>query len=272
MKPSAFSSINIFLWLMGLLFFSSCGGDSTPKFTEATGVFIKKNYEKDGYNMPYRILFPQNYNAKKSYPLLLFLHGAGERGDDNELQLVHGSKMFLEKEVQEKYPAIVVFPQCASESYWSNVKGEQVDDGYQFTFSKDGEPTQAMMALQLFLKDIQANYKIDEDRMYVGGLSMGGMGTFELVYRNPKTFAAAFAICGGGDTATASKMTDTKWWVFHGQDDGVVDHQHSVDMVKALQDAGADVKFNSYPGVNHDSWTNAFAEPDFLSWIFEQGK
>jgi len=255
---------------MFLTFFSSSCNDNTPKNTDPKGVFLKKVFQKDGNKMPYQILLPKNYDSKKEYPLLLFLHGAGERGDDNELQLVHGSKMFLEKEVQEKYPAIVVFPQCAKESYWSNVNGEQVDGGYKFTFSEGGEPTAAMKSLQLLLNDLKANYKIDSKRMYVGGLSMGGMGTFELVYRNPNTFAGAFAVCGGANIATASKMTNTNWWVFHGQEDGVVDHQYSVDMVNALKAAGAEVKFSSYPEVNHDSWTNAFAEPDFLSWIFAQ--
>jgi len=255
--------------LLVFAFFSSCN-NKLPQNTDPTGVFIKKKFQENGVSIPYQILLPKNYDPKKTYPFLLFLHGAGERGNDNELQLVHGSKMFLEKGVQEKYPAIVVFPQCASESYWSNVKGEQVDNGYKFTFSEGGEPTDAMKALQMLLDDLKTNYKIDSKRMYVGGLSMGGMGTFELVYRNPETFAGAFAICGGANTATASKMTKTKWRVFHGQDDGVVNHQHSVDMVKALEAAGADVKFSSYPGVNHDSWTNAFAEPDFLSWIFAQ--
>lgn len=267
MKRANFiSNFSLFLFL-GVCFFYSCNNE-TPKNSEPTGVFIKKNFAKDEYSMPYQMLLPENYDPQKSYPLLLFLHGAGERGDDNESQLVHGSQMFLDKKNQEKYPAIVVFPQCAQESYWSNVEAERGEGKYKFTFSEDGEPTDAMKSLQLLFTDLKSKYKIDSKRIYVGGLSMGGMGTFELVRRLPNTFAAAFAICGGANPATAAKLKNTKWRVFHGQEDGVVDHQHSVDMVEALKAAGADVKFSSYPGVNHDSWTNAFAEPDFLSWIF----
>ena len=267
MKHSISTPFFVLFWTIGVCFLYSCN-NNTPKNSDPTGVFIKKNFQKDGHAMPYQILLPKNFNRKKSYPLLLFLHGAGERGTNNELQLVHGSKMFLEKNNQEKYPAIVVFPQCPRNSYWSNVKGERVDDAYKFTFYEGGEPTVAMKAVQALLTDLKNTYKIDAKRMYVGGLSMGGMGTFELVYRNPKTFAAAFAICGGANTATASKITDTQWWVFHGEDDRVVNHQHSLDMVKALKDVGGNVKFSSYPEVNHNSWDSAFAEPDFLSWIF----
>jgi predicted peptidase len=115
-------------------------------------------------------------------------------------------------------------------------------------------------------------YPVDDERVYVGGLSMGGMGTFELVRRMPKTFAAAFPICGGANPATAKKMDDVDWWIFHGAKDDVVPPRHSEVMVKALKKEGANVKFTLYPNANHNSWDPAFTEPELLSWLFSKKK
>ncbi|MFK7813946.1 MAG: alpha/beta hydrolase-fold protein [Maribacter sp.] len=222
--------------------------------------------------LPYRALLPENYDASKSYPLVLILHGAGERGNDNIAQLTHGSSLFLKKEVREKFPAIVVFPQCPEDSYWSNVEKKRDPKSFTFTFSPDGEPTQAMQTLQGLIPDLRNKYKIDQNRMYVGGLSMGGMGTLELVRRNPNMFAAAFSICGGAHPETAPQLTNTKWWFFHGDADVVVDYQYSVNMVNALKAENVNPKFTTYEGVNHNSWENAFAEPELLPWLFTNSK
>jgi predicted peptidase len=204
--------------------------------------------------------------------LVFFLHGAGERGNDNEKQLVHGAKLFLQEEVRTKYPAIVVFPQCAENSFWSNV-GFKMDNGIRtFLFQEAGEPTPAMKLAQELLSSLMKTYPVAKRQVYVGGLSMGGMGTFEIVRRNPKLFAAAIPICGGGNTATALSLKKTKWWVFHGGKDDVVPPQLSEEMVQALKKVKAAVKFTLYPNANHNSWDAAFAEPDLLSWLFAQKK
>lgn len=235
-------------------------------------------YEKHFYingndTMPYRLLLPENYNASKEYPLILFLHGAGERGRDNELQLVHGSKLFLRDDIRKNYPAIVVFPQCQPESFWSSVQFERRNDGKRgLIFTDTAAPTKSMVLLQELLNNILQNYPVDEKRVYVGGLSMGGMGTFEIVSRNPKIFAAAFPICGGGDPGTAKKLKKVDWWVFHGAKDEVVPPKYSELMVEALKKVKASVKFSLYPGVAHNSWDNAFAEPELFSWLFKQGR
>lgn len=108
--------------------------------------------------------------------------------------------------------------------------------------------------------------------MYVGGLSMGGFGTFELVRRNPKLFAAAFPICGGANPITAKKMKHLDWWVFHGEADKVVPPRYSTQMVDAMKKDGLSVKYSLYPGVGHNSWDNAFAEPELLPWLFSKSK
>lgn len=233
-------------------------------------LFKKEIYVSGTDTLPYRILLPLNYDASKKYPLILVLHGAGERGNNNEAQLVHGSYLFLKDSVREQFPAIVVFPQCPATSFWSNVKFkfDTATKNRSFEFQSEGEPTIAMKLAQELLYKVIKDYPINKKQIYVGGLSMGGMGTFEIVRRNPKLFAAAFPICGGGAAATAPAMKKVKWWVFHGDVDAVVPAAWSQEMVDALKVAGADVKYSLYPGVNHNSWDNAFAEPGLLPWLF----
>ena len=224
--------------------------------------------------LPYRLLLPKNYDPAKEYPLLLFLHGAGERGNDNLAQLMHGSKLFLNDTVRSSYPAIVVFPQCPANSYWSNVKVvyDSLSKKRVFNFLVDGEPTMAMKMVIELLDELEDTYKLDDDRYYIGGLSMGGMGTFELVRRKPKMFAAAFPICGGANTATAKKLKHPDWWIFHGLKDNVVPPELSQQMADAIKRTGAKVNLTLYPEANHNSWDPAFAEKDLLPWLFSRKK
>ncbi len=236
-------------------------------------LYQKLNFIIAKDTLPYRLLLPENYDATKKYPLILFLHGSGERGSDNEAQLVHGSNFFLSDSVRKKYPAIVIFPQCPANSFWSNVDIKINENGERdFVFKTDGEPTKAMVLLQQLLKKSIKNYRIAKKQIYVGGLSMGGMGTFEIVSRNPKIFAAAFAICGGTDIAGAHKLKKVNWWIFHGDKDEVVLPKYSQQIVDALQKINVNVKFTLYPGVNHNSWDSAFLEPDLLPWLFSNKK
>lgn len=253
-------------------------------FTLVCGSYIvqaqdKSQFKKEIYvsgtdTLPYRILLPINYNASKKYPLVYFLHGAGERGNDNEAQLTHGSSLFLQDSIRQNYPSIVVFPQCPEKSFWSNVKftNDSITGAWQFQFQPDGEPTIAMKLAEELLKKLMKDFPVNKKQVYITGLSMGGMGTFEMVRRNPKLFAAAMPICGGAEPSTSAKLTKTKWWVFHGDSDNVVPEHFSKDMVDALKAAGADVKYSVYPGVGHNSWDNAFAEPMFMAWMFSNKK
>ena len=225
----------------------------------------KAQYNKEIFivnndTLPYRILLPLNYDASKKYPFILMLHGAGERGNDNESQLVHGSALFLKDSVREKYPAIIVFPQCAANSFWSNTERDSLKNVFLFNANK--KPTTAMNLLQHLLKKLIKEYPVNKKQIYVGGLSMGGMGTFEIIRRNPRLFAAAFPICGGGAPSTARAIRKVKWWVFHGAQDNVVSPEYSQVMVDALKAVNA--------GVNHNSWDNAFAEPALLAWLFSK--
>ena len=219
--------------------------------------------------LPFRVLLPANFDSKKKYPLVFFLHGAGERGRDNETQLVHGSKLFLADDFRQRFPAIVIFPQCPNTSYWSNVLRLHDGGGKRlFSFLGGGEPTAAMKLLMLLVKQSLSSYPVKKDQVYIGGLSMGGMGTYEVVRRLPETFAAAFAICGGASPSTANELKNIKWWLFHGLKDDVVDPLFTKNMEAALKKAGASVKATYYPDANHNSWDPAFAEKDLLPWLF----
>jgi len=235
-------------------------------------LYQKKWYISGKDTMPYRILLPENYNPAKKYPLVFFLHGAGERGNNNEAQLVHGAKLFLKEENRKNFPAIVVFPQCAANSFWSNTIFNLEAGKRSFQFLEAGEPTIAMKLAQELLQSIIKEYPVAKKQIYVGGLSMGGMGTFEIVRRNPKLFAAAFPICGGANVATAAALKKPSWWVFHGGKDDVVPPKLSEDMVEAMKKKKVRVKLTIYPNANHNSWDSAFAEPDLLSWLFKQKK
>jgi len=233
-------------------------------------LYEKAVFKSKNGSLPYRILMPQNYNPNVQYPLVIFLHGSGERGTDNALQLKHGGELFVRDSVRAKYPAFVVFPQCAPDRTWSEMNYNPESKENRFTFSNKIEESKEQELLEELITYLQKNLSIRKSKIYIGGLSLGGIGTFELVRRNPKLFAAAFPICGAADPSIAKKLKHTNWWIFHGEDDDVVYAKYSIDMNEALTKVKASVKLSIYPEVMHDSWTNTFAEPTLLSWLFSQ--
>lgn len=225
-----------------------------------------------GDTLPYRILYPEDYDPTVEYPVLFFLHGAGERGNDNEIQLTHGGQLFLNDTVRRDFPAIVIFPQCPADSYWSNVDIQADNGRREFYFNTGGKPS---VGMRLFLRLVQQVLKkesVDKQRVYVGGLSMGAMGTYEALRRKPKLFAAAFAICGGDNTTNVRKYAHLPLWIFHGEKDDVVPAMHSQVLIKELQRLGAGPRYTFYPEAGHNSWDDAFAEPELLPWLFDQSR
>jgi len=221
----------------------------------------------------YRILYPKNFSENKQYPLVLFLHGAGERGSNNTSQLAHGSKLFASDENRDAFPAIVIFPQCPQDDYWANASVDRTTQPLTLKFANGGEPTKALSLVIKLMDDMVAKPFVNKQQIYVGGLSMGGMGTFEMLSRKPAMFAAAFAICGGGNTEAAKTYaTTTELWIFHGAKDDVVIPQLSVDMVSAILKYGGTPNFALYADANHNSWDAAFAEPELLPWLFSKSK
>ena len=228
------------------------------------GMFIAK-----GDTLRYRILFPDGFDPTKKYPLIIVLHGAGERGNDNQAQLKNGSALFLKSDVREQFPAIVVFPQCPANDFWSDVNVHPDSNGYKFTFQTDAKPTKVMTALMAMVAEFLDKPFVNKHQVYIGGLSMGGMGTFEIIGREPNIFAAAFTICGGDNTLNARKYAKkVPLWIFHGAKDHTVSADHSIVMVDAIKAAGGNPKFTLYPNDDHDSWDDAFNEPQLLPWLF----
>lgn len=237
------------------------------------GQFKKATYTIAGKTLPYRVMLPENYDAEKPYPLVVLLHGGGERGSDNEKQLVHG-KQFLVDHFQSAYPAIVLVPQCPTESYWANVSRSWIEgEKMEFLFGLTDQPSEAMEVLIPLINYWLSSGKVDLRKVYVGGLSMGGMGTFEILWRMPNVFAASFAICGGADTAKfAIYAQNTAIWIFHGESDSVVPVDLSRDAYTKLKERGCDVKYTEYEGVDHGSWENAFQERELAPWLFSHSR
>ncbi|WP_131535686.1 carboxylesterase family protein [Pedobacter nototheniae] len=237
-----------------------------------------KKYDKGSFikgkdSIYYRILFPENFDASKKYPIVFFLHGSGERGNDNEKQLVHGGKLFLKDDLRKKFPAIVVFPQCPANDFWANANFNTSASGKRkISFVEGGKPTKVMHALTRMVKDFLRKPYVNREQVYIGGLSMGGMGTFELLRRKRHTFAAAFSICGGDNTNNIKKYQTVPLWIFHGAKDDVVDPAFSIAISERLKTVGDEVKFSLYPKDNHNSWDSAFAEPELLPWLFSHKK
>lgn len=196
----------------------------------------------------YLLYLPKNYNTKEKFPLILFLHGMGERGDDLNKLKVHGIPKIVEQ--KDDFPFIAVSPQCPADSWW----------------------TAETDALNALLKDVVKKYSVDKKRIYLTGLSMGGFGTWSLAIAYPEWFAAIVPICGGGDPEKVSAIKDIPVWVFHGAKDNLVKLEQSERMVNALKQIGGNVKFTVYPDAEHDSWTATYDNPELYEWLLQQSK
>lgn len=214
------------------------------KAADEQGAQQAKVFEKPvPVRLNYLLFLPEGYSneSDKKWPLMLFLHGAGERGSDVNKVKIHGPPKIVEK--KKDFPFIVVSPQCPADSWWRPFE------------------------LNALLDEIQSQYKVDPDRVYLTGLSMGGFGTWELAMQYPRRFAAIAPICGGGNAVMARRLKDIPVWVFHGDADRVVPVAFSDQMVEALKKAGADVKYTRYEGIDHDSWTKTYANEELYQWM-----
>lgn len=235
---------------------------------EALALFDAKEYiNNDNDTLLYRMLEPQNPCFLKKYPLVIFLHGSGERGNDNERQLIWGAGAFIKEENMKDYPCYVVAPQCPTEKRW-------LEKNWALpTHIMPDDPSETMALVMELINETIDDYPINKRRIYITGLSMGGYGTWDLISRWPDKFAAAIPICGGGDENQAPKLVNMPIWVFHGADDTTVPTDRSRHMVQAIKDAGGTkIKYTEYPGVGHGSWKPAYADPELMKWLFSQKK
>ena len=225
-------------------------------------------FENDTLN--YRILKPLNYDPNKQYPVHLFLHGSGERGKDNSSQLTHGGSLFLKKENREKYNSWVIFPQCSKNDRWPSISSDLWDQVFE---NKIKKPNKSLGLVIRLMDEFIEEKDVDNQRIYLSGLSMGGMGAFEILYRRPDMFAAATPICSNGITQLAKLFANkVPVWIFHGSNDKVVSPKNSLEMARAIIESGGSPKMTLYADVDHNSWDNAFAEKDFLKWIHSKTK
>jgi len=194
--------------------------------------------------MNYLLYLPKDYDQKPSWPLLLFLHGMGERGDNLDLVKKHGPPKLIAE--GKEFPFIVLSPQCAMGHWWE-------------TFE-----------LKVLLDEIVQKYKVDQDRIYLTGLSMGGFGTWSLAAYQPNRFAALAPICGGGEPQLARWLKHIPVWAFHGAKDPLVPVERSKQMVEALEKNGGIAKLTIYSDAGHDSWTEAYADPQLYEWLLQQ--
>ncbi len=235
----ALVSTTLFLWTSLSLF------AQTP--TATNPVQQAKSFEGQitiTAKLDYLLSLPTGYDKPgTSWPLVLFLHGAGESGNDLNKVKVHGPPKLVESD--GPFPFILVSPQSPRGGWNPDV-------------------------LNALLETVIKQYHVDKDRVYLTGLSMGGFGTWTLAAAHPGTFAAIAPICGGGSPADAGKLAGIPTWVFHGAKDTTVPPKRSEEMVEALKAAGGTPKFTLYPEAGHDSWTATYANPDFWKWLLEQ--
>lgn len=230
--------------------------------------FLDRVATVDGHEFRYQVYLPYSYTSETRWPVILFLHGAGERGSDGLLQTAVGLGPAIRRD-PTRYPAITIFPQVPEDSLWVGVPAEA-----------------AMTALRQTLDE----FSTDASRVYLTGLSMGGHGTWYLAYRYPESFAAVVPICawvsarerlppsaavvpaedGEPFEALARRLKDVPVWIFHGEVDGVVPVEESREAAAALESAGADVRYTELLGVDHNSWDAAFGSVEFSTWLFQQ--
>jgi predicted peptidase len=243
-------------------------------FAQLPSLYEKQLFVMNEDTLRCRILTPLGFSPQKKYPLVVILHGSGERGSDNELQLTWGADLFTDSLNRVRHRAVVIFPQCPQNESWSNYLRTSAKDSLGgFTFDTLAGMKKPLELLMHFIDTLVAHGGIDSRKIYLGGLSMGGFGTFEALWRRPELFAAAFPICGGGAPGKAwAYRNQLPIWIFHGDSDPVVPVSLSRQMRDALLKTSANVKYTEYPGVGHDSWKNTFQEKDLLPWLFSQQK
>ncbi|MDB5049514.1 MAG: phospholipase/Carboxylesterase [Fibrobacteres bacterium] len=219
----------------------------------------------------YRLFVPKNYQPSKKYPLMLTLHGAGERGSDDSAQLLHDfNRMWAADSVQNLHPCFVLAPQCPVDSQWVNTPWAK--GSYNLDAIAISDPMKSVVGI---LDSLEKEFSLDLDRIYLSGISMGGYGTWYLAMKFPGRFAAAVPVCGGADPKKAASIAKLPIWTFHAEDDGTVPVAGTREMVAALKAAGSAVIYTEYPkalGYNHLSWIPAGKTPELVPWVFKQAR
>jgi predicted peptidase len=251
--------------LVFVLILLSCVAFSSPQLRtleQREKILAAKLFKNSrGETLPYRLFIPLHYDQKKKYPLVVYLHGGGGRGNDNRKQIDGGNgylvDFFTGDETQARYPSFVVAPQSPMEGW---IKEDTIT------------PTRYLQLVYELISETQQTYNIDESRVYVAGQSMGGFGTFAIISEYPRTFAAGVALCGGGDQSKAARLMNVPIWVFHGAKDESVNVERSRSIVAAIKNGGGKVRYTEYAETGHIIWPSVVKEMELLPWLFVQRK
>ena len=230
-----------------------------------TSLFEARLHIEGSDTLPYRLYRSEKADTiTEALPLVVFLHGAGERGNDNVAQLKHCIHFFLDDTITNNYPFLLMAPQCPEGKRWVNTDWSLPEH------QMDQEPTAAMHGVFMLIDSLVENGSVDSTHVYLCGLSMGGFGVLDALQRQPQRFAAAIAICGGGDPAYAEAMKDIPIYIFHGMQDGVVMPSRSQQMYDALKNAGNQkALLVTYSELGHGCWNEAFSTPGIFKWLFD---
>jgi predicted peptidase len=207
---------------------------------------VHKLHKKVDLTLDYLLYLPADYQSKNDWPLILFLHGSNARGTDIEVVKANGLPKLVEQ--GKTFPFLIVSPQCPGEGAW----------------------VWQLQSLSALIDDVASTYNIDQDRLYVTGLSMGGFGTWALAAYTPDRFAAIIPICGGGEVTSVRRLKHLPIWAFHGAKDDIVPIERTQELVDALTKAHGKVQLTRYPDHGHDSWTETYDNPEIYKWLLEQ--
>ena len=229
------------------------------------GVEVRTHAGADGTEYQHLLVRPAEVEEGRTYPLVVFLHGAGERGSNPVVVSKHFFPAMLRPENRERFPCFILAPQCPQNERWGSIDWR--------TNADEGAMTAPLAAVKELVDDALEEFPIDRDRLYLTGLSMGGYGTWDWTARDPEFWTAAAPICGGGNVEKAAALTDLPLWVAHGDRDPAVPVERSRTMVAAVSEAGGFPIYVEYPGMGHDVWTTAYGTPEGLvAWMFRQSK
>jgi predicted peptidase len=207
---------------------------------------VHKLNKKVDLTLDYLLYLPADYQSKDDWPLILFLHGSNARGADIEVVKANGLPKLIEE--GQPFPFLILSPQCPDEGAW----------------------VWQLQSLSALIDDVASNYNVNQDRIYVTGLSMGGFGTWALAAHTPDRFAAIIPICGGGEVTSVRRLKHLPIWAFHGAKDDIVPIERTQELVDALTQAHGKVQFTRYPELGHDSWTVTYENPEIYKWLLEQ--
>lgn len=236
-------------------------------FSKATGDFQPFTFKSSsGQTLPFRLLVPLNYDSKVSYPMVVWLHGAGERGNDNSRQLVNGVQIFDSRESREAHPAFVLVPQCPVNDRWSNMSSHLAPGRERMSEL----PTRTAQSTFELITELKKLYAIDPQRISAVGLSLGGFGVWDWIVRRPDIFSKGLPMSGGGDTRQAAHLRNTRIWDFHGSNDDIVNVEHSRVMIRSIRAAGGDPRYTEIPRGGHGPWDTIVARPEVLDWLFSE--